>query len=92
MRNLSVFRPLLLLAGVLALSAAAKAQVSVGVSVRIGPPALPVYEQPLCPGVPARAAANERAGERPAARPENVRGNAPPNAARPEQPRAMWMF
>ena len=29
--------------------AAAKAQVSVGVSVRVGPPALPVYEQPPCP-------------------------------------------
>src|SRR5579864_2541042 len=26
------------------------AQVSVGVSVQIGPPALPVYEQPICPG------------------------------------------
>jgi len=44
------FRALLLLAGVLALSAAAKAQVGIGVSVRIGPPALPVYEQPACPG------------------------------------------
>jgi hypothetical protein len=29
--------------------AAAKAQVSVGVSIRVGPPALPVYEQPPCP-------------------------------------------
>ena len=28
----------------------APAQIGVGVSVRIGPPALPVYEQPLCPG------------------------------------------
>ena len=27
-----------------------KAQVSVGISVRVGPPALPVYTQPLCPG------------------------------------------
>ena len=25
------------------------AQVSVGISVRVGPPALPVYEQPYCP-------------------------------------------
>jgi hypothetical protein len=49
MRNVP-FRAFLLLAGVLALSGIAKAQVSVGVSVRIGPPALPVYEQPACPG------------------------------------------
>ena len=29
--------------------AASRAQISVGVSVRVGPPALPVYEQPPCP-------------------------------------------
>jgi hypothetical protein len=34
---------------VFVLPAAAKAQVSVGVSIRVGPPALPVYEQPPCP-------------------------------------------
>ncbi len=34
----------------LAVPAASHAQVRIGVSVRIGPPALPVYEQPLCPG------------------------------------------
>ena len=28
----------------------AGAQVAVGISVRFGPPALPIYEQPLCPG------------------------------------------
>jgi hypothetical protein len=28
----------------------ASAQIGIGISVRIGPPALPVYEQPLCPG------------------------------------------
>jgi hypothetical protein len=28
----------------------ASAQVAVGISVRIGPPALPVYAQPICPG------------------------------------------
>jgi WXXGXW repeat (2 copies) len=28
----------------------ARAQVSVGISVRFGPPPLPVYEQPMCPG------------------------------------------
>lgn len=50
MRNVSLLRWLLLLAGVLVVSSAALAQVSVGVSVRIGPPALPVYEQPACPG------------------------------------------
>jgi len=50
MPKLSILRALLLLGGVLALSAAAKAQLSIGVSVRIGPPPLPVYEQPLCPG------------------------------------------
>ena len=27
-----------------------RAQVAVGISVQIGPPALPVYEQPICPG------------------------------------------
>ncbi len=50
MRNLSPLRCLVLLAGMLVLSCAALAQVSIGVSVRIGPPPLPVYEQPLCPG------------------------------------------
>jgi hypothetical protein len=29
---------------------AASAQVAVGISVRVGPPALPVYAQPICPG------------------------------------------
>jgi len=33
-----------------ALSSPSSAQIVVGISVRIGPPALPVYEQPLCPG------------------------------------------
>lgn len=31
-------------------SGAAAAQVSVGISVRFGPPPLPVYAQPMCPG------------------------------------------
>ena len=35
---------------VLSLSTASSAQVAVGVSVRVGPPALPVYAQPICPG------------------------------------------
>ena len=50
MRNVSLLRWLLLLAGVLIVSSAALAQVSVGISVHVGPPALPVYEQPACPG------------------------------------------
>ncbi|HEX3940765.1 MAG TPA: YXWGXW repeat-containing protein, partial [Acidobacteriaceae bacterium] len=33
-----------------AFSSPAAAQFGVGISVRIGPPALPVYEQPVCPG------------------------------------------
>ena len=35
---------------VLAMPAASQAQIAIGVSVRIGPPALPVYVQPVCPG------------------------------------------
>jgi hypothetical protein len=34
----------------LAFSAASFGQIAVGISVRIGPPALPVYAQPICPG------------------------------------------
>jgi hypothetical protein len=40
----------LLLAIPAALSSTSSAQIGIGVSVRFGPPALPVYEQPLCPG------------------------------------------
>ena len=32
------------------LSSPSAAQIGIGISVRIGPPALPVYEQPICPG------------------------------------------
>jgi YXWGXW repeat-containing protein len=35
---------------IIATPRAALAQVSIGVSVRIAPPALPIYEQPVCPG------------------------------------------
>jgi hypothetical protein len=35
--------------GLLAIPAQPKAQVAVGISVRIGPPPLPVYAQPICP-------------------------------------------
>src|SRR5215831_19900622 len=34
----------------LTIPAQSRAQIAVGVSVRIGPPALPVYVQPVCPG------------------------------------------
>ncbi len=40
----------LVMAMALGVSAPVFAQVSIGISVRIGPPALPVYEQPICPG------------------------------------------
>src|SRR5271157_201113 len=33
-----------------AVSTSASAQIGIGISVRIGPPALPVYAQPICPG------------------------------------------
>ncbi len=35
---------------ILSFSGASFSQIAVGVSVRIGPPALPVYAQPICPG------------------------------------------
>ncbi|HEV2304547.1 MAG TPA: hypothetical protein VGR93_03440 [Candidatus Acidoferrales bacterium] len=35
---------------ILAIPATSHAQVAVGISVRIGPPPLPVYAQPICPG------------------------------------------
>ncbi|MFZ0139181.1 MAG: hypothetical protein WAK89_19100 [Candidatus Sulfotelmatobacter sp.] len=41
---------LLLLAIPAVLSSTSSAQIGIGISVRIGPPALPVYEQPICPG------------------------------------------
>jgi hypothetical protein len=41
---------LLLTVSVLSLSTASSAQIGIGISVRIGPPALPVYAQPICPG------------------------------------------
>src|ERR1700722_4611960 len=34
----------------LSLPAASFAQISIGVAVNIAPPALPVYDQPICPG------------------------------------------
>lgn len=43
-------RWLILAAVAVSLSATSYAQIAVGISVRIGPPALPVYAQPICPG------------------------------------------
>ncbi len=44
------FRPtLLLLVAVVALSFSVKSSAQVAISVSFGPPALPVYEQPICP-------------------------------------------
>src|ERR1019366_10459188 len=45
-----VFGILMLTVSVLSLSTVSSAQIGVGISVRIGPPALPVYAQPICPG------------------------------------------
>lgn len=39
----------LFLAVALALPSGSQAQIAVGVSIRVGPPALPVYVQPVCP-------------------------------------------
>ncbi len=41
---------LLLLLIPAALTSPSAAQIGIGISVRVGPPALPVYEQPICPG------------------------------------------
>jgi hypothetical protein len=49
MRTVKTFRLLLLALLILAIPAASRAQIAVGISVHIGPPALPVYVQPVCP-------------------------------------------
>jgi WXXGXW repeat (2 copies) len=46
----SLIRWILLSLVVMAFSAASFGQIAVGISVRVGPPALPVYAQPICPG------------------------------------------
>ena len=48
--KISIVRRMVLAVFLAAFSAASFAQVAVGISVRIGPPALPVYAQPICPG------------------------------------------
>ena len=55
MRPMKTLRNVLLLLSVSVLSAAvlapaSSAQIAVGISVHVGPPALPVYAQPPCPG------------------------------------------
>jgi hypothetical protein len=48
--NRSIIRWVLLGSVILAFSVASFGQIAVGISVRIGPPPLPVYAQPICPG------------------------------------------
>lgn len=50
MRKIRFVSLILLALAVLALPSGASAQVAVGISVHIGPPVLPVYAQPICPG------------------------------------------
>jgi WXXGXW repeat (2 copies) len=50
MRKLISIRILLLALAVLVLPVASFSQIAVGVSIRVGPPVLPVYVQPVCPG------------------------------------------
>ncbi len=45
-----VFGILMLAVSVMSLSTISSAGIGIGISVRIGPPALPVYAQPICPG------------------------------------------
>jgi hypothetical protein len=49
-RSLSALLVLFVLAMMVATSATSFAQVGVGISVSFGPPPLPVYDQPICPG------------------------------------------
>jgi len=49
MSKIGVVRILLVALVMLAIPAASSAQISIGVSVHIGPPVLPVYVQPVCP-------------------------------------------
>jgi WXXGXW repeat (2 copies) len=49
MRKLLSLRILFLAVLAFVVPAASRAQVALGVSIRVGPPALPVYEQPPCP-------------------------------------------
>ncbi|HKH98892.1 MAG TPA: YXWGXW repeat-containing protein [Candidatus Sulfotelmatobacter sp.] len=48
--NRSITRWLLLVIVLMSVSAASFGQIAIGIGVRIGPPALPIYAQPMCPG------------------------------------------
>ena len=48
--NRSIIRWVMLGAVLVTVSVASFGQIAVGISVRVGPPALPVYAQPICPG------------------------------------------
>ena len=50
MRMIHSIRTAFFAAIMFAIPAASFAQISVGIAVRIAPPELPVYEQPICPG------------------------------------------
>ena len=50
MRIARLICSMLLAVGLLTVPAQFRAQVAVGISVRIAPPELPIYEQPVCPG------------------------------------------
>jgi hypothetical protein len=49
MRFILSIRSLFFMLMLLAISAASSAQIGIGISIRIAPPELPVYEQPICP-------------------------------------------
>ena len=49
-RGIHIYRTLLFALVLLCLSCASFAQFSIGVAVSFGPPPIPVYDQPLCPG------------------------------------------
>jgi WXXGXW repeat (2 copies) len=49
MRILRFMGLLLIVAALLGMPAPSKAQIAIGISVRIGPPVLPLYAQPVCP-------------------------------------------
>jgi hypothetical protein len=50
MRKIHILGFVLLALIMVFVPARSSAQISVGVAIHIGPPALPVYEQPICPG------------------------------------------
>jgi hypothetical protein len=49
-RSIAIGFLLLVIPAMLVSPASAQIGIGIGISVRIGPPALPVYEQPFCPG------------------------------------------